>query len=96
MKLVLIVFNSSIEDVVIESLKNAGIDEYTKFDDVLGVGKSSEPHMGTHIWPSTNSMLMISCENDKAAELAEEIKRLKEEHRKLGIKAFFLNEESAI
>jgi len=96
MKILLVVYNEAIEDKVMESLKETGIEEYTRVPTVYGVGKSSGPHMGTHIWPSTNSMLIISCDDSTARSALDKIAALKEENRKLGIKAFLLNQEEQV
>jgi len=96
MKVLLVVYNEAIEDKVMRALKESGIEEYTRVPTVYGVGKSSGPHMGTHIWPSTNSMLIISCDDSTARLALDKISTLKEENRKLGIKAFLLNEEEQI
>jgi len=96
MKILLLVYNEAIEDKVMRVLKETGIEEYTKVPTVYGVGKSSGPHMGTHIWPSTNSMLIISCEDSTAKVALDKISVLKEENRKLGIKVFLLHEEEQI
>ena len=96
MKILLVVYNEAIEDKVMESLKETGIEEYTRVPTIYGVGKSSGPHMGTHIWPSTNSMFIISCDDSTARSALDKIAALKEENRKLGIKAFLLNQEEQV
>jgi len=96
MKIVVIVYNSSIENKVIDAIRECGIEEYTKIPTVYGVGKNSGPHMGTHIWPATNSLLVVSCDDDSALKTMEKIRELKGQHLKLGIKAFMLNEEEEI
>ncbi len=96
MKFVIMVFNSSIEERVIDAVKECGIEEYTRIPTVYGVGKNSGPHMGTHIWPATNSLLMISCDDESAKRLMEKTKELKERYIRLGLKAFMLNEEERV
>ena len=96
MKFVIIVFNSSIEERVIDAVKECGIEEYTRIPTVYGVGKNSGPHMGTHIWPATNSLLIISCDDESSKRLMEKMKELKEHYLRLGLKAFVLNEEETV
>ena len=52
--------------------------------------------MGTHIWPATNSLLIISCDDESSKRLMEKMKELKEHYLRLGLKAFVLNEEETV
>ncbi|KKK47242.1 hypothetical protein LCGC14_3157190, partial [marine sediment metagenome] len=65
MKLVLIVYNVAIEEEVMESLKEIGVENYTKWDRVLGKGKTSGTHLDTDVWPGVNHMLAIAVEDEK-------------------------------
>lgn len=96
MKIVIVVYNSSINDHIMEALTDCRIEEYTKIPNVFGVGRNSGPHMGTHIWPATNSLLMISCNEDEARMLLDKLTAIKEKYSKLGIKAFVVNQEEAV
>jgi len=90
MKLVIICYNVAIGDEVLEVLKETGVSSYTKFKEAEGVGKLSGPHLGTHIWPAINSVLMVALEEDKKDKLIEKIKELRKKLGKEGIKAFVL------
>ncbi|OQX80353.1 MAG: hypothetical protein B6D56_05300 [Candidatus Omnitrophica bacterium 4484_70.1] len=90
MKLVIICYNVAIGEEVLEVLKEIGISSYTRFKEVQGVGKLSGPHLGNHIWPAVNSVLMVALEEDKKDKLIKRIKELRKELGKEGVKAFVL------
>ncbi len=90
MQLVIIAYNITIGEEVMETLSMCGIENYTKWSRVLGKGSSSGAHLDTHIWPGANSVLAIGLEDDKAAELMTELKKMKVRFKKEGIKTFVL------
>jgi nitrogen regulatory protein PII len=96
MKMVIFVYNASIEDEVRKCMNECGVDRFTRAGGLHGRGGHSEPHMGTHIWPSTNSMIMIVCGDETADRLLEKIKELKERFRESGVKAFLLPVEESV
>jgi len=89
-KLVIICYNVAIHEEALEILKEVGIQSYTRFEEVQGVGKLSGPHLGTHIWPAINSVLMVALEEDKKDKLIEKIKELRKQLGREGVKAFVL------
>ena len=90
MKMVFIVYNIAINDEVMEILRAEKIEQYTRWERVTGVGKTSGPHLDTHVWPAVNSVLVVAVEEDKKNRLIEEIKELRKKIGKEGIKAFVL------
>ena len=90
MKMVFIVYNIAINDEVMEILRAEKIEQYTRGERVTGVGKTSGPHLDTHVWPAVNSVLAVAVEEDKRNRLIEEIKGLRKKIGKEGIKAFVL------
>ena len=89
MKMVLISYYLGIEEELTEALSSLGIEGYTKWERVLGRGKTSGPHLGTHIWPKTNALLSVAIENTQASLLMKKIQELKTTPLgKEGIKAF--------
>ncbi|MFH1218888.1 MAG: PG0541 family transporter-associated protein [Candidatus Eisenbacteria bacterium] len=89
-EIVLVIYNSSIEDEVMEALTKAGMTQYTKFTNLRGVGELSEPRLNTQIWPGTNSMLLICVPRGHAQNILEGVRRLKEIHEQEGVRAFVL------
>ncbi len=90
MKMVFIMYNIAINDEVMEILKDAGIEGYTRWERTTGCGQTSGPHFGTHVWPPVNSVLAIAVEDDRKDKLIERIKEVRKKIGKEGIKAFVL------
>ena len=90
MKILLIIHNVAIGDEVMEFLKEEGIKSYTCWQRVTGKGKISGPHLDSHIWPATNSVLMIATGDDSKDKLIKKIKGMRKKIGKEGIKAFVL------
>lgn len=89
MKMVLISYYMGIEEELNETLSSLGIEGFTKWERVLGWGKTSGPHLGTHIWPKTNALLSIALEDTQASLLMKKVQELKATPLgKEGIKAF--------
>lgn len=98
MKMIFIVYNVAIEEEMMESLKEIGVENYTKWDRVLGKGPISGPHLDSDVWPGVNSMLAIAVEDEKKDEIMAKVRELKakESLRKEGIVAFVLPLEEMI
>ena len=90
MKFVIISYNIAIHQEVMEILENIGIESFTRFEKVQGVGKNSGPHLGDHIWPAVNSAIFVVIDNEKKNKLIEAIKNLRETLKQEGVKAFVL------
>ncbi len=90
MKMLLIIYNVAIGDEVMEFLKKEGISSYTCWEPVTGKGKASGPHLDSHIWPASNSVLMIAAEDEKKDQVIAGIKKFKNKFIKEGVKAFVL------
>lgn len=89
-ELILIVFNSSIEDEIREALEGAGVKCYTKLPGAQGVGKCSEPRLDSHVWPGTNTIYLVAAEQAERIGIMEAVRSMKEIHREEGISAFIL------
>ena len=98
MKMIFIVYNAAISEEVMEALQEIGVENYTKWDRVLGKGPISGPHFDSDIWPGVNSMLAIAVEDEKKDKIMTKIKELKskESIAREGIGAFVLPLEEMI
>lgn len=97
MKMVLISYYKGIEDELKEVFSSLGITGYTQWERVLGQGKTGGPHLGTHIWPKTNALLMVALEDQRALLLMEKVREIKATLLgKEGIKAFLWPLEEVI
>src|SRR5436853_262418 len=64
MKFAFVVHNSYYSPRVAELLKTAGIDYYTRWDEVKGKGHGTEPHLGASGFQSINTVLMIAFDDE--------------------------------
>ena len=87
-EMIMVIFNSSIEDEMVEALREGGMECFTKFPGVHGRGQYSEPRLDSHVWPGTNTMLMICCEPETKRSILDAVRRMKERHLKEGVHAF--------
>jgi hypothetical protein len=87
-----IIANHSVEENILEALKDEGAGKYyTKYPTIYGVG-SAGPRMGDAIWPEENFALVIWCEEEEARGIARAVARIKERFPGEGIKLFGLPE----
>lgn len=88
MKLVLIAYNEALDEEMLEILNAAGADGWTKWTKIYGKGRSSGPHLGTHVWPKANNVLAVATDEGTAVKLIEGVKLLRKRLSKEGVKAF--------
>jgi hypothetical protein len=88
MKAVLIVHNVAIDAEVNEAMRLAGIDCYTKFPDILGRGRLSDPHLNTEVWPGVNYGTFVVTDEGNAKKLMQNVRKIRENLASVGIKAF--------
>jgi hypothetical protein len=63
-----IVCNSYFNDRVMTLLAASGIDYYTTWDHARGKGHGTEPHLGSGLYASTNSVTMVAFEDEQPLE----------------------------
>ena len=68
MKMAFVIHNEYFTPRVMELLKVAGIDYYTRWDHAQGKGHGTAPHLGTGSYASTNAVLMIAFQDEPALE----------------------------
>jgi len=90
MKFLIISYSEALDSKVMEALETAGIEGYTKWTKVLGKGKTSGPHLGTHVWPKANNVIGVAVEPGQANRLLESIRELRRTLGHEGVKAFEL------
>lgn len=89
MKAVMIVYNHGITEEVDEALESLNIRGYTRFLNVHGRGsEKGEPHLGTHIWPSLNAVVLTVIDDKLVKPLLEKIQAINAEAEEQGIRAF--------
>jgi len=88
MKAVLITHNAAIDSEVNKALEAIGITCYSKFTNVLGKGKLSEPHLSSDIWPGINYGTFVVVEQKQAEQIMQQIRKMRQNLGREGIKAF--------
>ncbi|HSE01750.1 MAG TPA: hypothetical protein VLB72_13540 [Burkholderiales bacterium] len=68
MKMAFIVHNEYFTPRMMQLLKDAGIDYYTRWERVQGKGHGTEPHLGSGGFGSTNAVLMIAFRDESVLE----------------------------
>lgn len=68
MKIAFLVHDEHYAGRVLEVLRSAGIDYFTRWDNAIGKGPGTEPHLGRGAYASTNSVMMIAFRDDGPLE----------------------------
>ncbi len=61
---VFVVYNELFDSRVMQLLRRAGIDYYTRWGHATGKGRGTEPHLGQGAYGSTNAVLMIAFQEE--------------------------------
>jgi nitrogen regulatory protein PII len=89
LKAVFITYNQALTEKVEYMLDRMGIRGYTQWEDVKGRGTNDgSPHMGTHTWPEINSSILTIIDQTKVSDLLDNIARLDNINKDVGIRAF--------
>jgi hypothetical protein len=62
MKMLLIIYDSVLDEEVMEALNTCCVMGYTKWEKVVGKGARSEPKMDNAVWPGYNSAILVAAE----------------------------------
>lgn len=96
MKAIFIVYNQAHTEKVEYLFEKLNIRGFTRWTDLTGRGSvDGPPHMNTHTWPEQNSARMAVMEEEAIPPVMEGIKRLDEENKDVGIRAFVWNIEDS-
>jgi len=83
-----IIANHSVEENILEALKDEGVGKYyTKYPVIFGVG-SSGPRMGDPVWPEENFAIVVWCEEKEARLIQQAVEGVKKQFPGEGIKVF--------
>jgi nitrogen regulatory protein PII len=94
MKAVMIIFNQANTEKVEFIFDRLQIKGYTWWSEVKGRGSDTgDPRMGTHTWPELNSAAMTIINDDLVETLLDNVRKLDEINKEIGIRAFVWNIE---
>ena len=97
MKAVFMACNQSMYDSVMDIMDEMGLRGFTGWEELIGRGSNyGEPHLGNHAWPSMNSALISVMEDAQADEFLKRLKKLDDDNKKQGMRAFAWNVTDAI
>ena len=89
MKAVFIVYNQAQTEKVEYLFEKLDIRGFTRWTELTGRGSvDGPPHMSTHTWPEQNTARMAVMDDDAVAGVLDGIRRLDEENKDVGIRAF--------
>ena len=98
MKAVFIPYNQAYKERLIVILDKMNIRGFTMWDQAQGRGskRGSDPHYGSHAWPTLNSAILTVVPDEKVDDLLGKIHALDIETEKQGIHAFVWNIEKMV
>ncbi len=95
MKAIFIVYNQAQTEKVEYMFDKLNIRGFTRWTDLTGRGSvDGPPHMNTHTWPEQNTARLAVIEDDRVDMLLDGVRRLDEENKEVGIRAFVWNVEN--
>jgi len=97
MKAVFIIYNQTNTERIDYMFDRLAVRGFTTWEQVNGSGTvNGEPRMGTHTWPEMNSATMTIIEDEKVEELLKYIKKLDDQNKEAGVRAFVWNIEAMV
>ena len=96
MKAVFIVYNQAHTEKIEYLFEKLNIRGFTRWTDLTGRGSvDGTPHMNTHTWPEQNTASMAVMEDETVESVLDGVRRLDEENKDVGIRAFVWHIEAA-
>lgn len=91
MNMVFLNYYVGIDDEVKEILVALGIRTYTRFPEVEGRLSHGEPRERTHVWPGSNSTMLVVVEDDVAGALVRRVEEFNAAAPGEGVDAYVLD-----
>lgn len=89
MKAVFIVYNQAQTEKVEYLFEKLKIRGFTRWTELTGRGSvDGHPHMNTHTWPEQNTARLAVMKDNAVAGVLDGVRRLDEENKDVGIRAF--------
>ena len=91
MKMVFLDYYVGMDDEVKEILTALGVSSYTRFPEVEGRISCGEPREGSHVWPGSNSTMLVVVEEGVADSLVRKVEEFNAAAFGEGIDAYVLD-----
>ncbi|NLF93253.1 MAG: hypothetical protein GX564_05135 [Oligosphaeraceae bacterium] len=91
LKMLIIVYNISIQEEVMDLLEAQGVTCFTQWPRLVGRGVTTGPRLDNDVWPGANAAVMTVVEEEQAGKLMLAVQAFRDEigeHE--GVKAFQL------
>ncbi|TDT69889.1 hypothetical protein EV215_1432 [Hypnocyclicus thermotrophus] len=72
-----IVYSDAARNEILKIFKEEKIEKYINLEQVQAMWSKNIRHMGTHIWPGTDSIFILLLEKEKAEQLLKKLKEMK-------------------
>ena len=79
MKEVKILFASYLLDTVVSEIKESGVERYLIVSKINGQWRKDLKHFDNHVWPGTDSMLLLIVEDEQAQEIVDVVRKIKDD-----------------
>ena len=97
MKSVFIAYDQAQHENVLAVLSRSNVRGYTLLEQAQGCGtKTGDPHLGSHAWPTMNSAIITTVDDDVVPVLMKRLQKIDEDNQMLGLRAFVWNIEQSI
>lgn len=80
MKLLFVIYDSGIDETLTKTLKEHGIEGYTKIFDTHGLGSTGFKD-GTPVFPGMNNVLLVSLPAESVQSFLDCLKKLKQTYK---------------
>ena len=87
MKMLLLIYDVTFDDDVMEALAACGAEAWTKWERCLGRGQRSPARLGDAVWPGFNCALMMMVAEDEERRVREALEAV---YQQMGQKALRL------
>ena len=77
MKEVKILFASYLLDTVVSEIKESGVERYLILSKITSQWRRDLKHFDNHVWPGTDSMLLLIVEDEQAQEIVDVVRKIK-------------------
>ncbi len=88
MELMLIIYDVDFDDDIMNIINYSEIKGFSKWDRVLGRGKSSDPKMDNSVWPGFNASILVAMDEEAQKPFLESLRSLSRELGEKGLKVF--------